>query len=220
MMNPLLRLALLGLLLTPAVAFGQSSKKFTKAADWKSAHAMAGCWADGTTNFSDDGPGVYGWDLVVAASVVSNLRAQAAAGNPATVTFRDSGTVVTDGTGAGTEATTLSPFTPAPSVTLTGAASTTVLATVGATTNTCDGNGCTRETTFSVLLTTALLDQAGAVCGGGLTLSVEVAGDASATCGACGETGAGHADAVWRGQGLYPNIKPRLLYDGTGNGCP
>lgn len=192
-------------LLLPATAAAQVYK-FTKDVN-DSAHAMAGCWPEGTTNFSDDGPGTYVWSLDVwRDDIVARMLSQAAAGNPASIDFSTSGTVVTQGAATGAE------FDTYVSVTLNGVAVGTIN---GPTPGTCPS--CTRVSDYQVDVTTADLTAAGVLaCGTDVFIEIIVEGDAEAACTAYTNS---HADAVWRGQGVYPTIKPRLTVDSSQPGC-
>ena len=198
---------------------GAQSIKFNKDLG-DTAHAMAGCWSTGATNFSDDGPGNYLWSLTIPGTVAEQVIAQADTANPATIEFREGGTtVVADNAAAGEgplgpqRAFVSADGQPAVVVPVTNVATNAPPCTTrfGATT-------CTRETAYTATLTADVLGPAGAnaVCGSVLTFTVDVAGDAYATCVVNDN---GHADGVWRGQGTYPNIKPRLFYDGTQAVC-
>lgn len=201
----------------PASAMAQSIK-FTKLSPWKSAHAMAGCWEAGATNFSDDGLGLYPWQRVITGTVSARVIAQAAAGNPATLVFSEGGTVVTADAADGAER-----LVGAPIVTVSADGGAPVAVPI---TNTAvngpncatrfGATGCSRVTTFTAAVDAATLAAAGAVCGSELVFDIILEGDAYASCNQGVD---GHADAVWRGQGTYPNIKPRLFYDGTQAPC-
>ena len=191
------QLAIAALVLLPALAFGQSLQ-FTKTVG-TTANAMEGCWPDGTGNSSDSGAGQYIWTLTLTNNnVIAQLLAQAAAGNPATVVFSDSGNVATLGSAGATEGLTASP--------------TFLMNTVSI------GAGSPSGRTFTVNLTTANLSAAGVnACTDDLAVSITLNGDAGAWCAQFSNS---HADAVWRGQGVYPNIKPVLNFDNTLPGCP
>lgn len=199
--------ALAAALLLPAAAFGQASVKFTKDSG-VSAQANAGCWPDGTTNFSDSGPGQYDWSLTVSDDILASVIAAADTATEARLVFSDSGNVATTGTGTAAEGTTASP---ALVFTVDGTP-----ISVGAGASTPTGcSGCVR--TWTVDIDGALLTALGlAACGQSVTIDISLFGDASAGCGV--ETN-GHGSATWRGQGVYPGIKPRLFYDGSLTGC-
>lgn len=197
------------MLLLPATAAAQVYK-FTKDLG-DTAHAMAGCWPDGTTNFSDDGPGTYEWSLDVNGNhVVARVLSQAAAGTPARIDFSTSGTVVTQGGASGGEGDT------GVSVVITGPSGALSLNVNGPTAGTCPS--CTRVSDYWAFLDATSLDTIGvSSCGSDdFTIEIEVMGDAWAACTAEENN---HADAVWRGQGVYPTIKPRLTVDSSQPGC-
>ena len=196
-------------LMLPAAAAAQSFKFNKDQGD--TARAMAGCWPDGTSNASDTGPGVYAWSLNVSGNhVVARVLNQAAAGNPAVITFSTSGTVVTLGAATGGEGDT------GVSVLLSGPSGTISLNVAGPTPGTCPSG--TRVSNSSAVLDASSLATVGvAACGSDdFSIEIEAMGDAWASCTAFTNS---HADAVWRGQGVYPTIKPRLTVDSSQPGC-
>lgn len=201
------RVTLAALLAIPTLAAADSTK-FTKTVN-DSAHAMAGCWPDGTTNFSDDGPGTYVWELTVGNDdVIAQIIAASGTAEPAVIVFSDSGAEITQGSATASEGPTATPVVRVNGVSV---------PVSGPVAGTCPS--CTRVSIWTAELTDDVLDEIDGLACGDTTLEFEITLTGEAYAGCATYTNS-HADAVWRGQGVYPTIKPELFWDETLDGCP